>query len=136
MSQNETSSNQPNNLRRKAEEKAAKMTENLEALSPVETRQILHELRVHQIELEMQNEELRRYQMEFGSARERYFDLFDLAPVGYYTISKEGLIYPGGQPHRVFPAGRGPGRTGQAADHPVHLQRRPGHLLPTPEISL
>jgi len=92
MSQNETSSNQANNLRRQAEEKAAKMTENLEGLSQVEIRQILHELRVHQIELEMQNEELRGFQTELDSARERYFDLFDLAPVGYCTISKEGLI--------------------------------------------
>ncbi len=92
MSQNETSSNQANNLRRQAEEKAAKMTENLEALSPVETRQIIHELRVHQIELEMQNEELKRFQTESDAARERYFDLFDLAPVGYCTICKEGLI--------------------------------------------
>ncbi len=92
MSQNETSSNQANNLRRQAEEKAAKMTENLEGLSPVEIRQILHEQRVHQIELEMQNEELRGSQTELDSARERYFELFDLAPVGYCTISKEGLI--------------------------------------------
>ena len=92
MSEKETFSNEANKLRRQAEEKAAKMTENLEVLSPEETRQILHELSVHQIELEMQNEELRMAQAELDVARARYFDLFDLAPVGYCTISEEGLI--------------------------------------------
>ena len=53
---------------------------------------MLHELRVHQIELEMQNEELRRAQAELGAARARYFDLYDLAPVGYVTVSEKGLI--------------------------------------------
>jgi PAS domain S-box-containing protein len=80
------------NLRRKAEEKAARMPENPETLSPEETRRILHELRVHQIELEMQNEELRSAQAELDVAKDRYFDLFDLAPVGYCTISEKGLI--------------------------------------------
>lgn len=62
------------------------------ALSPEETRQTLHELRVHQIELEMQNEELRRAQAELDAARARYFDLYDMAPVGYCTIGEKGLI--------------------------------------------
>lgn len=53
---------------------------------------VLHELRVHQIELEMQNEELRRTQMVLDVARARYFDLYDLAPVGYCTISEAGLV--------------------------------------------
>lgn len=56
------------------------------------TRNMLHELRVHQIELEMQNEELRQTQVELDAARARYFDLFDLAPVGYCTVSESGLI--------------------------------------------
>ncbi|MDO9323267.1 MAG: PAS domain S-box protein, partial [Pseudomonas sp.] len=56
------------------------------------SRQTLHELRVHQIELEMQNEELRRTQAQVETARERYFDLYDLAPVGYCTLSGNGLI--------------------------------------------
>jgi len=53
---------------------------------------MLHELRVHQIELEMQNENLRRTQAELDAARARYFDLYDLAPVGYCTVSEKGLI--------------------------------------------
>jgi PAS domain S-box-containing protein len=83
-------------LRRRAEEMsgetAAQSPENLEALSPEETQQTIHELRVHQIELEMQNEELRRAQTELDAARARYFDLYDLAPVSYCTISEKGLI--------------------------------------------
>ena len=53
---------------------------------------LLHELRVHQIELETQNEELRRMHDELSASQARYFDLYDMAPVGYCTISKKGLI--------------------------------------------
>ena len=53
---------------------------------------MLHELQVHQIELEMQNEELRDAQVALGLERARYFDLYDLAPVGYCTVSEQGLI--------------------------------------------
>jgi PAS domain S-box-containing protein len=55
-------------------------------------RHLLHELRVHQIELQMQNETLRESQIALDAARERYFDLYDLAPVGYLTINEQGLI--------------------------------------------
>jgi PAS domain S-box-containing protein len=68
------------------------MPENLDTLSPEVARRALHELRVHQIELEMQNEELRRAQEELEVSRARYFDLYDLAPVAYFTLSEEGLI--------------------------------------------
>jgi PAS domain S-box-containing protein len=66
--------------------------ENPDILQPEETRKILHELRVHQIELEMQNEELLRVQLELDAARTRYFDLYDLAPVGYCILSEKGLV--------------------------------------------
>ncbi len=83
-------------LRRQAEkrarEKAAHSSDELMDLSAEESRQMLHELRIHQIELEMQNEELRRAQAELDASRERYFDLYDLAPVGYCTITEKGLI--------------------------------------------
>lgn len=89
MSDKKIISNRLNKLRRQAEEKADRMTEDMEALSPSETRQMLHELRVHQIELEMQNEELRLAQAELDAARARYFDLYDLAPVGYCTLNEQ-----------------------------------------------
>jgi two-component system, cell cycle sensor histidine kinase and response regulator CckA len=83
-------------LRRRAEaladEAAGGKPENVEVLSPETVRRALHELRVHQIELEMQNEELRRTQEQLEVSRARYFDLYDLAPVGYFTLSENGLI--------------------------------------------
>lgn len=80
-------------LRRLAEEKArATKARPPTTLSPQEAGQLIHELQVHQIELEMQNEELRRAQSELEASRARYFDLYDRAPVGYFTLSEEGLI--------------------------------------------
>ena len=66
--------------------------QSLESMSPAETGRALEELRIHQIELQMQNEELHRAQAELDAARARYFDLYDLAPVGYVTVSEKGLI--------------------------------------------
>jgi two-component system cell cycle sensor histidine kinase/response regulator CckA len=75
-----------------ADERAGEMPEDLEA-PPLEVALCaLHELRVHQIELEMQNEELRRAQEELEVSRARYFDLYDLAPVGYFTLNEKGSI--------------------------------------------
>ena len=81
-----------NDLRKEAETRLAQSPDIPESLSPDKIRDTLHELRVHQIELEMQNEELRRAQAEIEAGRARYFDLYDLAPVGYCTLSEQGLI--------------------------------------------
>ncbi len=63
-----------------------------EAVSVEEARHVIHELQVHQIELDMQNEELRRSQEEIEVSRARYFDLYDLSPAGYVTLNEKGLI--------------------------------------------
>lgn len=76
-------------LRAIAEAKLATMPE---AAPPPLDGRIAHELQVHQIELEMQNEELRRSLADLDLTRTRYFDLYDLAPVGYCTVSEQGLI--------------------------------------------
>ncbi|MEI7813835.1 MAG: diguanylate cyclase [Coriobacteriia bacterium] len=54
--------------------------------------EVAHELRVYQIELEMQNEELRRAHLQLEVQHTKYFELFDLAPVGYLTISGQGIV--------------------------------------------
>ncbi len=80
-------------LRQRAEEMARlDQAPALELLTPDETRQLIHELRVHQAELEMQNEELRRTQHKLETSQALFFELYDLAPVGYLTIDGHGLI--------------------------------------------
>jgi two-component system cell cycle sensor histidine kinase/response regulator CckA len=79
-------------LRRRADRKAAHSPEIIDAMLPEEVKRLLHELRVHQIELEMQNEELRTSHAELASAQTRYSALYNLAPTGYCTVSGKGLI--------------------------------------------
>ncbi len=53
---------------------------------------MIYELHVHQIELEMQNEELREAQLKSEDSQRKYFDLYNFAPVGYFTLDKKGII--------------------------------------------
>jgi len=88
----EENGNRDRNLRDSAEDQLARRSDVSVKLSSKNPENLIYELRVHQIELEMQNEELRRAQAELDAARARYFDLYDLAPVGYCTVSEQGLI--------------------------------------------
>ena len=80
-------------LRRQAE---AKLKKRPGAAAPPETedetRRLLHELQVHQIELEMQNDELARAREEMTALLKQYSDLYDFAPVGYFTLARDGTI--------------------------------------------
>ena len=79
-------------LRQRAMDSLEREAGALSDLSADEARDLAYELQTHQIELELQNEELRRTHAELAESRDRYSDLFDFAPVGYVTVSDEGLI--------------------------------------------
>jgi len=81
-------------LRRRAERAAQSSNDgqHLTHLPSDEARRIIHELDVHRIELTMQNEELERAVVELETARNRYADLYDYAPVGYLTLGRDGRI--------------------------------------------
>ena len=66
--------------------------EEIDGMSTKDMAKMIHELRVHQIELKMQNEELRRIQEELEEARDRYSHLYDFAPVGYLTVNEKGIV--------------------------------------------
>lgn len=61
-------------------------------LSPEENKSLLYELQVHQVELEMQNDELRRVQDELNASRKHYFDLYNITPLGYFTLDENDVI--------------------------------------------
>lgn len=79
-------------LRRQAEAAARDTVIDPAELAVDDIRRLIHELQVHQIELELQNEELRRAQANLETSRDRYSDLYDFAPVGYLTLNEKGLI--------------------------------------------
>ena len=80
------------NLRRSAERLLQESAEKLKTVPEKDLKGLIHELRVHQVELEIQNEELRRAQIEIEESRNRYFDLYDLAPLGYFSLDRNGLV--------------------------------------------
>src|ERR1039457_4567970 len=96
MSEEEIDPRDTIDLRRRAAEmarrEAALAPKNIDGLTHGESLRKLHELRVHQIELEMKNEELLRTHVELDAARARYFDFYDLAPEQLFVLSEQGLI--------------------------------------------
>ena len=80
-------------LRARAEEKARRVKAMVrplpvEGFAPGGLQSVLHELHVHQVELEMQIDELRHSQHALDRSQARYFDLFHRAPVGYFIVSQ------------------------------------------------
>ncbi|OYY40735.1 MAG: hypothetical protein B7Y56_15820 [Gallionellales bacterium 35-53-114] len=84
----------PQQLRLEAETKISRASLNLVQPQAGENLllELIHELSVHQIELELQNEELRRTHAELKKSRDRYVDFYDFAPFAYLTLDQEGLI--------------------------------------------
>jgi PAS domain S-box-containing protein len=82
----------PETLREKAEAVVQGSPPVRKEVYAEENQRLIQELEVRQIELEMQNEELRTAQAEREASRSRYYDLYDLAPVGYFTLDEKGLV--------------------------------------------
>ncbi len=87
-------SNKANNydLRNKAEKIYKHASKPVGVLTNAEARELAHELQVYQIELQAQNEELRKAHVELEESRNQYSRLYDFAPVGYFTIGDKGII--------------------------------------------
>src|SRR5262245_5340840 len=79
-------------LRQQAEQLMRASRSEIFAMPDKQVRALVHELRVHQIELEVQNEELRQAQLELAQSHDRYSDLYEFAPVGYVTLDQRGRI--------------------------------------------
>ena len=82
-------------LRRQAEAKLSERKKKTAAFPATEsdTRRLVHELEVHQTELEMQNNELIQARTELEAALRQYTDLYDFAPVGYFSLARDGAIH-------------------------------------------
>ena len=97
MPQKPNISDDPAELRRRAEsrlgdQRKGQRSKAGDQKSAADTVRVLHELQVHQIELEMQNDELQRAGDKMEALLEKYTDLYDFAPVGYLTLDHEGVI--------------------------------------------
>lgn len=91
MTRTDPSKNQ-SDLRQRAEERVTQEVQKAVSTSPEDVRRLLHELSVHQIELELQNEEMRSAQTELEASRRKYIDLYEFSPVGLLLLDDEGRI--------------------------------------------
>ena len=97
MKDGETKLRQLKTLRQRAEALLHEKPRALSNMPPEDIQQLIHELQVYQLELEMQNEELRRTQLQLAEAHDKYFDLYDFAPVGYFTLDKNAHVVETGE---------------------------------------
>ena len=79
-------------LRRRAEKRLQNKQKASPSKIPAESQRLIHELEVHQIELEMQNEQLQQARSGLEAYLSQYTDLYDFAPVGYFTLRSDGTI--------------------------------------------
>ena len=93
MNNDEFDFTDPRTLRKKAEELLKqKLVKTNKPFPETDVKKLLHELQVHQIELEMQNEELRQAYETAETALKKYTMLYDLSPMGYLTLESDGTI--------------------------------------------
>ena len=79
-------------LRQEAEAMVRASPADVGSMTEEETQHLVYELQVHQVELELQNEELREAQMEIAASRDRFADLYDFAPTGYLCLDRKGRV--------------------------------------------
>ena len=79
-------------LRKRAEDALRKSSADVEQMPLTDLQTLVHELQVHQVELEMQNEELRDTQLELQASKDGFTELYEFAPVGYLTLDHDGVI--------------------------------------------
>jgi PAS domain S-box-containing protein len=83
---------EPVRIRKQAEYLTHDYPKISEKISPEDAVKLIHELQVYEIELKLQLEELRKTQEALEESNTRYFDLYNLSPIGYCTVSESGLI--------------------------------------------
>ena len=79
-------------LRQRAEDMVRVSPTDLASMTDHDIQRLVYELQIHQVEMELQNDELRAIQLELASSRDRFSNLYDFAPVGYLTLDNAGVI--------------------------------------------
>jgi PAS domain S-box-containing protein len=118
-------------LRQRAEDAMRMTRRDVSALRDEDAQRVIHELQVHQIELEMQNESLLSTQEELETSREQYRELYDSAPVAYLSLDREARVVRANNAASTLlgiPRARLLGKPLAAFIHDAHLQRLRAHL--------
>jgi PAS domain S-box-containing protein len=79
-------------LKDQAQEFMSQNPSAIKKIPPTDIKQLIEDLQIHQIELELQNEELRRFQQDLEKARDKYSDLYDFSPLSYFTMNEKAII--------------------------------------------